>query len=205
MGPRGGPRRSLLPPPAPSARTGALVTKPNLYDEFVGRVQRLIRAELLPDRVAVDRKRRSLIVHRRGADVPMDAIRLNRPLPGHPVFRTGAQRPSRVLIERDFGESVGRERGCSRCCRYIPAAQLRVVRPLPAMQQVVVFQMEVQRVAIAAKSNPTASITSAASPLSGVRLISCPRVGRASNRLHRRRRSPALGRYSQARHNHEDL
>src|SRR5262245_27736611 len=50
-----------------------------------------------------------------------------------------------MLIERDVGESFDRERGCNRCRRYISSTQLRVVRPLPAMQQLVVFQVEAQR------------------------------------------------------------
>src|SRR5262245_14493405 len=76
--------------PASQPEPCASETKTKLYDELIGRVQRLIKAELLLSRDAVDRKRRRLVIHRRGADVPVDVLGFHRPVRGHPVFRTRA-------------------------------------------------------------------------------------------------------------------
>src|SRR5262245_15199433 len=68
--------------------------KPHLHGELVRPVQGLVRADLLRRGYAIDGIRRCLIVHRRVADVPVDVLGRYRPVSGHLVFRTGAQRPS---------------------------------------------------------------------------------------------------------------
>ena len=79
------------------------------HAKLVGDVPRLVEAELLVGGHVVDRERHGFIIHWRGADAPADVIRLHRPVRGHLIFRTCAQRPSSLLSERDVGKAIDRE------------------------------------------------------------------------------------------------
>ena len=80
--------------PAPRAHRCPLEMERELRDELVGSVHRLIESHLLPSRDPVDRESGGLVIHRRGADAPVDELGLNRPVPRQLVLRTGSQRPS---------------------------------------------------------------------------------------------------------------
>src|SRR5262249_44735827 len=86
------------------------------------------------------------MIHRRGADGPVDVIRLHRPVPGDLISCTCAERPSAVLIERDVAKAIEGECGCGRRRWNVTTPQYRVTGLLPPMNQAVVFKVEAQDV-----------------------------------------------------------
>src|SRR5690349_20789991 len=115
------------------------------HAKLVRGVGGLIEADLLMCSDPVDRERRGFVADWRGADVPPEIVRFQRPAPGHLIFPACAKRPSTGLRERDIAEAIDGERGRRPRRRNETATQFGIACLLPTVKHAVDFEVEAER------------------------------------------------------------